>query len=57
MKKDSFPYASALALVLVAAKMFGVIDWSWWIVLAPLWVAVLILIVAMAAYVVLHIRR
>ena len=57
MKKDSFPYASALALVLVAAKMFGVIDWSWWIVLASLWVAVLILIVAMAAYVVLHIRR
>lgn len=57
MKKDSFPYASALALVLVAAKMFGVIDWSWWLVLAPLWVAVLILIVAMAAYVVLHIRR
>lgn len=57
MKKDSFPYASVLALVLVAAKMFGVIDWSWWLVLAPLWVAVLILIVAMAAYVVLHIRR
>jgi hypothetical protein len=57
MKKDSFPYASALALVLVAAKMFDVIDWSWWLVLAPLWVAVLIMVVAMAAYVVLHIRR
>lgn len=57
MKKDSLPYASALALVLVTAKMFDLIDWSWWIVLAPLWVAILIVVVAMAAYVVLHIRK
>ena len=34
------------ALVLIAAKLLGLIAWSWWIVTAPLWLwAVIVLIV------------
>ena len=32
----SFP--STLTLVLIILKLTNVIDWSWWWVLAPLWV-------------------
>lgn len=29
-----------LTLVFVAAKLFGAITWSWWWVLAPMWVGI-----------------
>lgn len=28
-------FINALTLVFVAAKLFGAIDWSWWLVLSP----------------------
>ena len=40
-----------LTLVFVAAKLFGAIAWSWWWVLAPMWVGipvVILFVVAMA---------
>lgn len=27
-----------LAILLIALKLCGVIDWSWWVVLCPLWI-------------------
>ena len=38
-----------LALIFITLKLIGVIDWSWWIVLAPWWIPVLI--VAITAFV------
>jgi len=33
------------ALALIAAKLLGLMDWSWWLVTAPLWLwAVIVLI-------------
>ena len=41
-----------LAIVLITLKLLGVIDWAWWIVLAPLWgsvaFTVLIIVVIVA---------
>lgn len=31
-------FMSWLALLLIAAKLFGVIKWSWWLVLLPVWI-------------------
>ncbi|RLK63161.1 hypothetical protein D3H64_06090 [Atopobacter sp. AH10] len=31
-------FMSWLALLLIAAKLFGVINWSWWLVLLPVWI-------------------
>jgi hypothetical protein len=31
-------FSTLLALVFIALKLTGHIDWSWWWVLAPLWV-------------------
>lgn len=36
----------ALAVVFVVLKLIGVIDWSWWWVLAPVWIPVIIVIIA-----------
>ena len=35
-----------LAVVVVVLKLIGVIDWSWWWVLAPVWIPVIIVIIA-----------
>ena len=31
-----FPFVSVLTLMFVAAKLFGVINWSWWLVFSPI---------------------
>lgn len=42
--------ADLLAIVFVVLKLTGVIDWSWWWVLAPIWIvwgfALLLIIIA-----------
>jgi hypothetical protein len=36
-------FSGALAIVLITLKLTGFIDWSWWWVLFPIWIPVLIL--------------
>ena len=50
MKNTSGWFSSALLLLFIGLKLMNVIDWSWWWVMAPLWVPVLIAI----AMVVIH---
>ena len=35
-----------LAVVVIVLKLIGVIDWSWWWVLAPVWIPVIIVVIA-----------
>lgn len=35
-----------LAVVFIVLKLIGVIDWSWWWVLAPIWIPVIIVVIA-----------
>lgn len=34
-------FATLLTLIFITLKLLGVITWSWWWVLAPLWISVL----------------
>jgi len=34
-----------LQLLFIGLKLTGYINWSWWLVLAPLWISALVLIV------------
>lgn len=52
---NSAATGNLLLVAFVVLKLCGVIDWSWWWVLAPLWGSVLLLIVA--AVILLVIRR
>lgn len=50
-----------LTVVFITLKLLGKIDWSWWWVLAPAWIPLLIGIVILAGVVcfvgVAHLRR
>lgn len=41
-------FARTLALLLIGLKLGDVIDWSWWLVLSPLWISwgIILLILA-----------
>lgn len=34
-----------LTIVFIVLKLTHVIDWSWWLVLAPIWVMILLIII------------
>lgn len=37
-------FTGVLAIVFIVLKLCGVIDWSWWWVLSPIWIPVLVLV-------------
>ncbi len=43
----TFKIFCLVALILPVAKLLDVIDWSWWVIAAPLW---LILVIALFAW-------
>lgn len=45
MKDTSIGFFGLLALIFIVLKLCGVIYWSWWWVLAPLWIPVAIVVV------------
>lgn len=38
-------FGGLLTIVFITLKLTGYIDWSWWIVLSPLWVPMILFIV------------
>ena len=45
-------FTSLLLLLFIGLKITGVIDWSWWWVLSPMWIGwiLVLLILAIAAF-------
>ncbi len=39
-------FAGFLALLFIGLKLTGFIEWSWWWVLSPIWISILLVIVA-----------
>lgn len=37
-KSGGMGFCSVLTLIFIVLRLCGVIDWSWWWVLAPLWI-------------------
>ena len=35
-----------LTVVFIVLKLIGVIDWNWWWVLSPVWIPVIIVVIA-----------
>nr|DAJ19004.1 MAG TPA: transmembrane protein [Siphoviridae sp. ctRJB2] len=41
-------FVGALTIAFVVLKLMKIIDWSWWWVLSPLWISMLVVIVVIA---------
>lgn len=50
-------FAGVLTIVFIVLKLCGVIAWSWWWVLAPVWITVAIYIIALVVVMVIAWRR
>lgn len=52
-------FCGLLTIVFIVLKLCGVITWSWWWVLSPLWISVVIVLVILAIWiaVILHSDR
>ncbi len=44
-KTTGITFTSALLLVFIILKLTGNIDWSWWWVLSPLWIPIIVVII------------
>ena len=54
----SIGFLGALTILFIALKLTHVIDWSWWWVLAPIWIPIVVVlgIIAIVAIVVLFVK-
>lgn len=43
-------FAGLLTIVFIVLKLTGVIAWSWWWVLAPMWISLLLVLVVIAGF-------
>ena len=46
-----------LAVVFIALKLMGYIQWSWWLVLAPLWFPIPIIILLILVLIIIELNR
>ena len=46
--RTGLSFIEALQLVFIVLKLCGVIKWSWWLVLTPLWASLLFLLIMLA---------
>ena len=51
-------FCGTLTIVFIILKLTNVIDWSWWWVLSPIWIPIVVVIgiIAIAAIVVLFVK-
>lgn len=45
------PFFSLLTLFFIGLKLTNYIDWSWWWVLAPLWMPLTIVVIGLAIFI------
>lgn len=50
-------FLDALLLIFIVLKLIGVITWSWWIVLMPLWIEIILVIIFILIIIIGNIAR
>ena len=50
-------FLELLAIVFIALKLMGYIQWSWWLVLAPLWFPIPIIILLILVLIIIELNR
>lgn len=47
-KSGGLGITSVLLIIFIVLKLVGVINWSWWVVLIPLWINLSVVIICLA---------
>ena len=47
-------FFDALLLINIVLKLTGFIEWSWWVVLWPLWISIFIIIIIIILFIMTH---
>ena len=50
-------FVEALALLFIALKLCGVIDWPWLWVLSPIWIQLIVLVIAVVIIMVISVKK
>lgn len=53
LKGGSF-FLEALLVAFIVLKLCGVIDWSWWVILLPLWAPIVLAIAVIAVIIIIR---
>lgn len=57
---DGVSFADLLTIAFVVLKLTGVIDWSWWWVISPMWISIgiaALILLALLGFAVIQSRR
>lgn len=46
-------FTGLLTIVFITLKLMGYIDWSWWWVLSPIWISIVLVIVIVLIFIVI----
>ena len=46
-KNGGIGFLGLLMIALIVLKLIGTIDWSWWLILSPIWVPIAICVIAL----------
>lgn len=44
-KRSGLGICDVLTIVFIVLKLLGIINWSWWWVLSPIWISIIIVLV------------
>lgn len=55
-KSGGLSFSGLLTVAFVVLKLCGIIDWSWWWVLSPIWISVVLVIIIAVIEVIIEIR-
>jgi hypothetical protein len=50
-------FVGLLAILFIGLKLTGYIAWSWWWVLSPVWISVIVVILAILGFIYIALRR
>lgn len=46
--RSGLNFAGALSIVFIVLKLIGIITWSWWWVLSPIWISMIMVMIVLA---------
>jgi len=50
-------FVGALTILFIALKLLGKINWSWWVVLSPLWIEIGLILIVLVVIAIIYLIK